>query len=76
MPWGGRWWSDLLRFKTRMARRELLSASDQTSIVAGKLSAADTCGAFRRLEEMRDHLGRNIREALALEVAFLSVFTF
>jgi hypothetical protein len=29
---------------------------------------------IRRLEEMRDHLGRNIQEALAIEVAFLSVF--
>jgi hypothetical protein len=31
--------------------------------------------AFGVLEEMRDHLGRNIQEALAIEVAFLGVFT-
>jgi hypothetical protein len=29
---------------------------------------------LRRLEELRDHLGRNIQEALAFEVAFLRVF--
>jgi len=29
---------------------------------------------IRCLEELRDHLGRNIQEALALEVAFLAIF--
>jgi hypothetical protein len=26
------------------------------------------------LEDLRDHLGRNIQEALAIEVAFLEIF--
>jgi hypothetical protein len=29
---------------------------------------------IRCLEELRDHLGRNIQEALAIEVAFLAIF--
>jgi hypothetical protein len=29
---------------------------------------------IRRLEELRDHLGRNIQESLAVEAAFLEVF--
>jgi hypothetical protein len=29
---------------------------------------------IRKLEELRDNLGRNIQEALAFEVAFLQVF--
>ncbi|PYJ10323.1 MAG: hypothetical protein DMF06_06810 [Verrucomicrobia bacterium] len=70
------WWSDVLRAKTGGARRELPSASDQTSLLAQKLSTPDILRRIRRLEEMRDHLGRNIQEALAVEVAFLSVFTF
>jgi hypothetical protein len=30
---------------------------------------------IRCLEELRDHLNRNIHEALAIEVAFLTIFT-
>lgn len=70
------WWSDVLRANTGVARRELPSASNQTRILGEKLSTAEILRRMRRLEEMRDHLGRNIQEALAIEVAFLSVFTF
>jgi DNA polymerase-3 subunit delta' len=70
------WWSDVLLAKTGVTRRELPSANDQTRLVADKLSTPDILRRIRRLEEMRDHLGRNIQEALAIEVAFLSVFTF
>ena len=70
------WWSDVLRTKTGVTRRELPSLSDQTRTIAEKLSTPDILRRIGRLEEMRDHLGRNIQEALAIEVAFLSVFTF
>jgi DNA polymerase-3 subunit delta' len=70
------WWSDVLRASTGVTRRELPSASDQTRAVAQKLSTVEILRRIRRLEEMRDQLGRNIQEALALEVAFLSIFTF
>jgi DNA polymerase-3 subunit delta' len=70
------WWSDVLRASTGVARRELPSAKDQTRVLGEKLSTAEILRRIRRLEEMRDHLGRNIQEALAIEVAFLSVFTF
>jgi DNA polymerase-3 subunit delta' len=70
------WWSDVLRANTGVARRELPSASDQTRILGQKLSTSEILRRIRRLEEMRDHLGRNIQEALAIEVAFLSIFTF
>jgi DNA polymerase-3 subunit delta' len=69
------WWSDVLRASTEIARRELPSASRQTQLLGQKLSTAEILRRIRRLEEMRDHLGRNIQEALAIEVAFLSVFT-
>jgi len=69
------WWSDVLRANTGIERRELPSAGDQTRILGQKLSTAEILRRIRRLEEMRDHLGRNIQEALAIEVAFLSVFT-
>jgi DNA polymerase-3 subunit delta' len=70
------WWSDVLRASTGVARRELPSAKDQTRVLGEKLSTPEILRRIRRLEEMRDHLGRNIQEALAIEVAFLSVFTF
>lgn len=70
------WWSDVLRASTGVARREFPSARKQTEALAMKLSTAEILRRIRRLEEMRDHLGRNIQEALAVEVAFLSVFTF
>jgi DNA polymerase-3 subunit delta' len=70
------WWSDVLRASTGVARREFPSAKKQTEALAKKLKTAEILRRIRRLEEMRDHLGRNIQEALAIEVAFLSVFTF
>jgi DNA polymerase-3 subunit delta' len=70
------WWSDVLRANTGIARRELPGAGKHTRDLAGRLKTPDILRRIRRLEEMRDHLGRNIQEALAVEVAFLSVFTF
>ena len=70
------WWSDVLRANTGIARRELPKATKQTEAVASRLKTPHILRRIRRLEELRDHLGRNIQEALALEVAFLSVFTF
>lgn len=71
-----RWWADVLRASTGIARRELPEAAEQTSAPASRLSTAEILGRIRRMEELRDHLGRNIQEALAIEVAFLSVFRF
>ena len=69
------WWSDVLRANTGIARRELPRAKKQTEALASRLKTPDILSRIRRLEELRDHLGRNIQEALAIEVAFLSVFT-
>jgi DNA polymerase-3 subunit delta' len=68
------WWSDLLRARTGIARRDLPGLAKETDAVAQRFTAAEILRRIRRLEEMRDHLGRNIQEALALEVAFLRVF--
>jgi DNA polymerase III subunit delta' len=70
------WWSDVLRASAGVTRRELPTAADRTQILAQKLSTSEILRRIRRLEEMRDHLARNIQEALAIEVAFLSIFTF
>lgn len=71
-----RWWSDVLRASAGIDRLELPSAAEQTRGVAAKLSTPEILKRIRRLEELRDQLGRNIQEALALEVASLSIFRF
>lgn len=69
-----RWWSDVLRASTGIERLELPAAAEQTRAFAAKLTTPVILQRIRRVEELRDQLGRNIQEALALEVAFLSVF--
>ena len=43
-------------------------------LVDDEASVLRVAAMVRRLEELRDHLGRNIQETLAIEVAFLEVF--
>lgn len=71
-----RWWGDILRASTGVAGRELPATGAGTEAMARRLTTPEILRRLRRLEELRDHLGRNIQEALALEVAFLHVFRF
>jgi DNA polymerase III subunit delta' len=68
------WWSDILRANTGIKRRDLPAAHKEIESWAKEFSTAEILRRLRRLEELRDHLGRNIQEALAFEVAFLRVF--
>ncbi|HEY2711692.1 MAG TPA: AAA family ATPase [Chthoniobacterales bacterium] len=70
------WWSDVLRASTGVEARDLPAARKNTEAVAARLTTPEILRRIRRLEELRDHLGRNVQEALALEVAFLNVFRF
>jgi DNA polymerase-3 subunit delta' len=69
------WWSDVLRSSTNVERRNLPSARKETGALATRFNSAEILRRIRRLEELRDHLGRNIQEALAIEVAFLAIFS-
>ena len=71
-----RWWGDVLRASTGVPGHELPSAEATTGVVAARLTTPEILQRLRRLEELRDHLGRSIHEGLALEVAFLNVFRF
>ncbi|MBA2743368.1 MAG: hypothetical protein H0U43_03520 [Chthoniobacterales bacterium] len=71
-----RWWSDVLRASTGVERFELPDAIGETRATAARLTTPEILQRVRRVEELRDQLGRNIQEALALEVAFLSIFRF
>ena len=68
------WWSDVLRAGSEVARRDLPMAKKETAAVAKRFSTAEVLRRIRRLEDLRDHLGRNIQEPLAIEVAFLQIF--
>jgi hypothetical protein len=68
------WWSDVLRAGKGIDQRDLPAAKKETANVAGRLDTSEVLRRIRRLEELRDHLGRNIQEPLAIEVAFLQIF--
>ena len=69
------WWADVLRAATGIKRRELADSKTETTAIAQRFSSTNILGRIRALEELRDHLARNIQEALAIEVAFLTVFS-
>jgi len=68
------WWSDVLRARTDVDFRILTAAKKETNTVAKRFTAAQVLSRIRRLEQLRDYLGRNIQEALAIEVACLEIF--
>ncbi len=69
------WWSDVLRSGNGVAQRSLPRVEEETAALASRFSTAETLKRIRCLEELHDHLNRNIHEALAIEVAFLTIFT-
>jgi DNA polymerase-3 subunit delta' len=68
------WWSDVLRASSGVDHRDFPRAKEETAAVAKRFTTAEVLRRIRRLEELRDHLGRNIQEALAIEAAFLEIF--
>jgi DNA polymerase III, gamma/tau subunits len=69
------WWSDVLRSGNEVAHRNLPDAKKETAALAKRFTTPEILKRIRCLEELRDHLNRNIHEALAIEVAFLTIFT-
>ena len=69
------WWTDILRASNGVLQRDLARAKKDTAALAVRFSSAEILKRIRCLEELRNHLGRNIHEALAIEVAFLAIFT-
>src|SRR6266581_1770791 len=68
------WWSDVLRSGSGVDRRDLPDARKETGALAKRFPTTEVLRKLQRLEELRDQLGRNIQEALAIEVAFLGIF--
>src|SRR6476619_7280823 len=68
------WWTDVLRANNDVAQRDIPAAKQETATLANRFSSAEILRRISSLEELRDHLGRNIHEGLAIEVAFLAIF--
>ena len=69
------WWTDVLRARNEVAQRDLPHAKEATGALATRFSNTELLRRIRCVEELRDQFARNIHEALAIEVAFLTVFT-
>jgi DNA polymerase III subunit delta' len=69
------WWTDVLRAGNDVTQRDIPAAKQETASLANRFSGAEILRRIRSLDELRDHLGRNIHEGLAIEVAFLAIFT-
>jgi DNA polymerase III subunit delta' len=68
------WWTDVLRASNHVTQRDMPTAKQETAALARRFSIAEILKRIRVLEDLRDHLGRNIHEGLAIEVAFLAIF--
>ena len=68
------WWTDILRASNDVAQRDVPGAKQETAALAKRFSTAEILRRIRSLEELRDHLNRNVHENLAIEVAFLAIF--
>jgi DNA polymerase-3 subunit delta' len=68
------WWTDVLRASAGVEPRDIPAARQETAMLARRFRTPEILKRIRSLEELRDHLGRNVQEALAIEVAFLAIF--
>src|SRR5712672_1123034 len=68
------WWTDVLRANNAVTQTDLPAVKQETAALARRFGNAEILKRIRLLEELRDHLGRNIHESLAIEVAFLAIF--
>lgn len=68
------WWTDILRARSGIGDFNLPALAKETRGVAERFTTSEVLRRIRRLEDLRDHLGRNIQETLAIEVAFLRIF--
>lgn len=68
------WWSDVLRSASGIDLMDLPNARKETGRLAKGFTTTEILRRIQCLEQLREHLNRNIQEALAIEVAFLGIF--
>ncbi len=69
-----RWWADVLRHQHGAPRLDFADCADDTARLAGTLTTPQILARLGELEKLRENLGRNVQEALAIEVALLRAF--
>lgn len=70
----GQWWADVLRQQQNFPALDLPACAAETQRVAARFSTAQVLQRLSHLEQLRENLGRNVREDLAVEAAFLHAF--
>jgi DNA polymerase-3 subunit delta' len=68
------WWADVLRQQQGATGLDLPDHAAQTGQLARTMPAHEALKRLAALEEMRENLGRNIKEDLAIEAGFLRAF--
>ncbi len=69
------WWADVLRQQQNFDALDLPGNAAETARLASQLSTQQVLERIAHLETLRENLGRNIKEDLAIEVAFLHAFS-
>ncbi len=68
------WWADILRQQNGIEWLDQPDYARATARAAGNLETTQVLQKISALEDLRDHLSRNIQEQLAIEAAFLKAF--
>ena len=68
------WFGDALRHKKRYTRLDFSQQSEFTLDLSKGFSADELMKRIKSLERLRDDLGTNVQESLAIEVSFLEAF--
>lgn len=67
------WWAQALRSGGMRAHPAM--EREGAARLAESFERMEVIGRLSRIDALRDHLGRNIQEAMAVEAAFLEIFT-
>ena len=68
------WWADILRQQQCSSALDLPEFAAETSRLAAAIGTPEALRRLAAIEELRENLGRNIKEDLAIESAFLGAF--
>jgi len=68
------WWADVLRQQHGATHLDLPEFATATAGLAGRLETGEVLRRSSAISGLRENLGRNVQEQLALEVAFMEAF--
>ena len=68
------WWADILRQQQCSSALDLPEFAAETARLSAALPTPEALRRLAAIEELRENLGRNIKEDLAIEAAFLRAF--